>query len=145
VILYTIGFTSKSAEQFFKLLEAVRPKSVVDVRLNNKSQLAGFTKADDLPFFLDRILGLPYRHLLELAPTQAMLDRYRKKGGSWAAYERSFIQLLTKRGVEKTLAPAEMDGACLLCSEHEPEQCHRRVIAEYLQRRWKGVEIRHLK
>jgi uncharacterized protein (DUF488 family) len=142
--IHTIGFTGKSAEQFFELLESAKPKVLVDVRLNNKSQLAGFSKSDDLAFFLRRILNLPYQHRLELAPTQAMLDRYRKQGQSWASYEKSFIRLMEKRAVQDTLAPSEMDGACLLCSEHEPEQCHRRLVAEYLQRHWEGVEIRHL-
>jgi uncharacterized protein (DUF488 family) len=142
--LYTIGFTGKTAERFFSLLEAAKPKTLVDVRLNNKSQLAGFSKSEDLPFFLDRILCLPYRHLLELAPTQAMLDKYRKEKQSWASYEKSFIRLMKKRAIQDTLSPVELDGACLLCSEHEPEHCHRRLVAEYLQRHWKGVEIRHL-
>jgi uncharacterized protein (DUF488 family) len=144
VILYTIGFTGKSAEQFFKLLENAKPTSLIDVRLNNTSQLAGFSKSDDLAFFLRRILNIPYRHMLELAPTQAMLDKIRKQGQSWASYEKSFIRLMKKRAIQDTLTPSEMDGACLLCSEHEPEQCHRRLVAEYLQRHWKGVEIRHL-
>ena len=142
--ILTIGFTSKPAERFFSLLEAAKPKILIDVRLNNTSQLAGFSKSEDLAFFLRRILSLPYRHLLELAPTQAMLDKYRKEKQGWASYERSFNALLKKRQIEKTLDPAEMDGACLLCSEHEPDHCHRRLVAEYLQRHWKGVEIRHL-
>ena len=142
--LFTIGFTGKTAEQFFGLLESARPKSLVDVRLNNRSQLAGFTKSDDLNFFLRRILNIPYRHRLELAPTQPMLDKVRKQGQSWSAYEKSFIRLMEKRAIQDTLAPSEMDGAVLLCSEHEPERCHRRLVAEYLQRHWKGVEIRHL-
>jgi uncharacterized protein (DUF488 family) len=142
--LYTIGFTEKTAEQFFRLLESARPKSLLDVRLNNRSQLAGFTKSDDLAFFLRRILNIPYRHLLELAPTQPMLDKVRKQGQSWTSYEKSFMRLMEKRGIQETLSPAEMDGACLLCSEHEPQQCHRRLVADYLQRHWKGVEIHHL-
>ena len=142
--IFTLGFTTKTAEQFFKFLEDAKPTSLIDVRLNNKSQLAGFTKSDDLAFFLRRILNIPYRHVLELAPTQPMLDKVRTQGQSWASYEKSFIRLMEKRAVQDTLSPAEMDGACLLCSEHEPDQCHRRLVAEYLQRHWKGVEIRHL-
>jgi uncharacterized protein (DUF488 family) len=142
--LYTIGFTGKTAEQFFRLLESARPKSLVDVRLNNKSQLAGFSKSNDLAFFLRRILNIPYRHVLELAPPQPMLTKVRKHSQSWASYEKGFIRLIEKRAIQDTLSPAEMDGACLLCSEHEPDQCHRRLVAEYLQRHWEGVEIRHL-
>lgn len=142
--LYTIGFTGKSAEQFFRLLETAKPSTLVDVRLNNTSQLAGFSKSDDLAFFLRRILHIPYHHRLELAPTQAMLDKFRKQGQSWTSYEKSFNRLLEKRAIQDTLAPSEMDGACLLCSEHEPDRCHRRLVAEYLQRHWEGVEIRHL-
>ena len=142
--IFTIGFTGKSAEQFFRLLESAQPKTLIDVRLNNTSQLAGFSKSDDLAFFLRRILNTPYRHMLELAPTQAMLDRYRKQGQSWASYEKSFIRLMEKRAIQDTIAPSGMDGACLLCSEHEPDQCHRRLVAEYLQQQWKDVEIRHL-
>ena len=143
-MLYTIGFTGKSAEQFFKLLEAAKPTSLVDVRLNNTSQLAAFSKSNDLSFFLRRILNIPFHHRLELAPSQAMLDRLRKQGRSWASYERSFNRLMEKRAIQDTLAPSEMDGACLLCSEHEPDRCHRRLVAEYLQRHWEGVEIQHL-
>ena len=142
--LYTIGFTGKTAEQFFRLIESASAKRLVDVRLNNRSQLAGFSKSDDLAFFLRRILKLPYRHVLELAPTQPMLDKVRKQGQSWASYEKSFIRLMEKRAIQDKLSPSEMDGACLLCSEHEPDQCHRRLVAEYLQRHWKGVEIHHL-
>ena len=145
MLIYTIGFTGKSAEQFFQLLESARPGILVDVRLNNKSQLAGFSKSDDLAFFLRRILDIPYRHAVELAPTQAMLDKIRKQGQSWASYERSFNRLMEKRAIQDTLAPSEMDGACLLCSEHQPDQCHRRLVAEYLQRHWEGVEIKHLR
>ena len=140
----TIGFTAKTAEQFFQLLEKAKPTSLVDVRLNNTSQLAGFSKSDDLAFFLRRILHIHYRHRLELAPTQAMLDRFRKQGQSWASYEKSFNRLMEKRAIQDTIAPSEMDGACLLCSEHEPDRCHRRLVAEYLQRHWEGVEIQHL-
>ena len=144
MVIFTIGFTGKSAEQFFRLVGTANPHTLVDIRLNNKSQLAGFSKSEDLAFFLRRILKIPYRHMVELAPTQAMLDKYRKEKQGWASYEKSFIRLMEKRAIQDTLAASEMDGACLLCSEHLPDQCHRRLVAEYLQRHWKGVEIHHL-
>lgn len=142
--LFTIGFTHKSAEEFFTLLRDAGVRRVADVRLNNTSQLAAFTKKDDLVYFLREIVGIPYVHLPDLAPTQAMLDAYKKLKGDWAAYERDFLKLLEKRRVAATLSRDLMDGACLLCSEAEPEHCHRRVITDYLAAHWPGVSVRHL-
>lgn len=117
---------------------------IVDVRLNNSSQLAGFTKKSDLPFFLREICGLDYVHLPELAPTQEILDTYKKKGGDWAAYEKQFLELMAKRRLEATVPPGIIDGGCLLCSEATPEHCHRRLVAEYLRDKWRDLEIVHL-
>jgi uncharacterized protein (DUF488 family) len=142
--LFTIGFTRTSAESFFTRLRAGGVRRVVDVRLHNVSQLAGFAKRDDLRYFLKSICGLEYVHRLELAPTEDMLDAYRKRRGSWAAYERSFTDLLRARRIEDTLVRDELDGACLLCSEDEPHHCHRRLVAEYLGARWPNVEVSHL-
>jgi uncharacterized protein (DUF488 family) len=119
-------------------------RRVVDVRLNNVSQLAGFTKRADLPFFLRRIGDIGYIHLPDLAPTQAILDALKKRGGDWADYEREFTALLVGRRIEATVAPELRDGDCLLCSETTPEQCHRRLVAEYLRDTWRPIEIRHL-
>ena len=142
--LYTIGFTKKSAEQFFGLLRSANVRRLVDTRLNNVSQLAGFAKREDLAYFLRAICGIPYQHEPRLAPTQAMLDSYKKAKGAWQDYEREFISLMREREIEQQFSAAELEGACLLCSEATAEHCHRRLVAEYLAERWDGVEIIHL-
>lgn len=140
--VFTIGFTRKSAERFFAALLDAGVRRVVDVRLNNVSQLAGFTKRADLAYFLRAIGGIEYVHLPDLAPTQELLDAYKKRGGDWG-YEERFLALLAERRVAERVPPALLDGGCLLCSEPEPDHCHRRLVAEYLAEQW-GVEIRHL-
>lgn len=142
--ILTIGFTKTSAERFFTRLKSAGVKSVVDVRLRNVSQLAGFAKRDDLKFFLKALGDIAYVHRPELAPTDAMLDEYQKQGHSWDDYERRFLELLAQRRIEHSISPATLDGACLLCSEDTPHRCHRRLVAEYLQRHWPNVEIAHL-
>lgn len=142
--IFTIGFTKTTARQFFSRLEAAGVRRVIDVRLNNVSQLAGFAKKDDLRFFLERIASIGYAHHPELAPTQRMLDAYKKSGGNWAAYEREFVELIEGRHIEQVVSRELLDGACLLCSEHEPHHCHRRLVAEYLKEKWGGVEIAHI-
>jgi uncharacterized protein (DUF488 family) len=144
MIVFTMGFSKKNAEQFFTMLEQPGLDRVVDIRLNNVSQLAGFTKKDDLRFLLKSISGIDYIHLPELAPTKKILDDYKKNGGAWAVYERAFIDLMTQRQVEKRVPRHSIDGSCLLCSEATPEQCHRRLVAEYFRDRWGDLEIRHL-
>jgi uncharacterized protein (DUF488 family) len=144
VKLFTIGFTKKSAEEFFTRLKQPGLVRLVDVRLNNVSQLAGFTKKNDLTFFLREICNLHYVHLTELAPTQDILDAYKKEGGDWSVYERQFLALLAARRVEETVDQNLLAGGCLLCSEPAPEQCHRRLVAEYLRGKWGAVEIEHL-
>jgi uncharacterized protein (DUF488 family) len=142
--LFTIGFTKKSAETFFKTLRHAAVKRVVDVRLNNVSQLAGFSKKDDLRYFLKEICGIDYSHVPGLAPTQALLDEYRKQGHGWPKYEKQFLRLLRERRAEKLVSKDLMERACLLCSEEKPDMCHRRVVAEYLKEKWGVVEIIHL-
>ena len=142
--LCTIGFTKKNAEEFFGRLRAAGVKRVLDVRLNNTAQLAGFSKRDDLKFFTKEILGAEYVHLPMLAPTQEMLDEYRKEKRGWEVYEKRFLELMREREIEKQLEPGMVDGGCLLCSEDKPHQCHRRLVAEYLREKWGGVEIEHL-
>lgn len=142
--IFTIGFTKKPAREFFGKLRRPGLARLVDVRLNNVSQLAGFSKRDDLQFFCESILSLGYMHLPELAPTQSMLDAYKKERGEWSAYEARFLALMADRKVEDTVAREVIDGSCLLCSEPTPENCHRRLVAEYLQRRWGDVEIEHI-
>lgn len=142
--LFTIGFTKTSAEHFFDRLRIAGVKRVVDVRLNNVSQLAGFAKRDDLRYFVKAICGIEYVHRAELAPTSDMLNEYRKQGGNWSDYEKRFFELISKRRIETTIARAALEDACLLCSEEVPHHCHRRLVAEYLRDKWTDVEIRHL-
>ena len=144
VTIFAIGFGQKSAREFFELLRVAGVRKVIDVRLNNVSQLAGFTKKDDLAFFLEQIGGIGYEHRPELAPTKQMLDDYRSGTVGWDVHERNLRQLLAERGAENTYDPATADGACLLCSEPAPDRCHRRIVAEYLSGCWGNVEIRHL-
>ena len=139
-----MGFTQKSARQFFAQLIDAGVRRVVDVRLNNVSQLAGFTKRADLEYFLQQIGQIGYVHLPELAPTQELLDRYKKRRGSWAEYETEFLQLMARRRIEEQLPPELLDGGCLLCSEPTPDRCHRRLVAEYLAGKWGTVTIQHL-
>ena len=142
--VYTIGFTKKSAAEFFELLRESGAKRLVDVRLNNVSQLSGFAKKDDLEYFLKKICRMEYAHLPDLAPTQEMLNAYRKEHHDWATYETGFLELMAQRGVEKMGIKRKIANACLLCSEDKPHHCHRRLVAEYLQRHWGDMEIIHL-
>jgi len=142
--IFTIGFTKKSAEEFFLLLRNSGARRLVDVRLNNVSQLAGFAKRADLEFFLREICGIEYVHRPDLAPTQDMLDRYRKKKSDWSVYEAEFLGLMRERKIEETVPRDLLADACLLCSEDKPIKCHRRLVAEYLQQHWGDVELVHL-
>lgn len=142
--IFTIGFTKKNAEVFFTKIKQAGVRRLIDCRLNNVSQLAGFAKRDDLKFFLREICGIDYLHLAETAPTQPMLDNYKKYGGQWHAYEQEFLALIASRQIEKTLDKKLLAGACLLCSEATPHHCHRRLVAEYLEQHWGNVEIIHL-
>ncbi len=142
--LFTIGFTQKTAEQFFGLLRDSGAKRVVDVRLNNVSQLAGFAKRQDLTYFLKEICGLDYVHVPDLAPTQDMLGEYKKNKGDWTVYEKRFLDLMDKRRIEEKIPREVIDTGCLLCSEHKPHHCHRRLVAEYLGRHWGAIEVQHL-
>lgn len=142
--LFTIGFTKKSAEEFFGLLKNPKIRRIVDVRLNNVSQLAGFAKKDDLRYFSKAICGIDYVHLPLLAPTKTMLEAYRKENGDWTRYERGFLDLLRQRQIEKNVSKDLVANACLLCSEDQPDHCHRRLIAEYLRKKWGDLHITHL-
>jgi uncharacterized protein (DUF488 family) len=142
--IYTIGFAKKSAEQFFSLLMKAGVQKVIDIRLHNVSQLAGFTKRDDLSYFLKAIANIGYRHMPALAPTQEIFDAYKKKKGGWAAYAQSFNALLHERRPEKLLSKEKIQNACLLCSEPAPDYCHRRLVAQYLKDCWSDLRIVHL-
>lgn len=118
---------------------------MIDVRLNNTSQLAGFAKRDDLQFFLHALCDAEYCHQPTLAPTQEILDAYKKKEIAWEEYEQRFLELLTHRAVEQTVDRELFEvPAALLCSEPSAERCHRRLAAEYLANQWDGAEIIHL-
>jgi uncharacterized protein (DUF488 family) len=142
--LFTIGFTKKSARVFFTKLADSGARKLIDVRLNNVSQLAGFTKKEDLSYFVDTICRIEYLHLPMLAPTQLMLDEYKKHKGEWSKYETDFLQLLASRQVENVLKREQLSDGCLLCSEDRADHCHRRLVAEYLKSKWGDVEIIHL-
>jgi len=143
--LFTIGFTKKTARQFFESLRRANVKKLVDIRLKNRSQLAAFTKEDDLEYFAQTICGISYHHFPNLAPTQEILRTLKKEKGSWADYEVRFQALMKERGaIEKLDRSFFEDACCLLCSEATPEHCHRRLVAEALKQRWPDLEIRHL-
>ena len=143
--IYTIGFTKKSAKEFFDALKKAGIKRLLDIRLNNSSQLAGFTKQEDLAFFLREICGAEYMHKPILAPTKEILDDYRKKRITWEEYERRFTALMRERGIEELLNKGLFDiPTVLLCSEPKPDKCHRRLVAEYLRREWGDVRVTHL-
>lgn len=141
----TIGFTKTNAESFFERLLKAGVKKVVDVRLHNTSQLAGFAKAEDLAYFLRKIGGIDYVHQPLLAPTDPMLKAYKKEKGDWRAYEERFLGLMAERQIEKRFKPEMFNGACLLCSEDKPHHCHRRLVCEYLNEKWDGaLDVHHL-
>ena len=142
--MYTIGFTKKPASEFFGLLRDSGARRLVDVRLNNVSQLAGFAKRDDLEYFLHEICRMEYTHLPELAPTKEMLAAYRNEHRDWEIYERQFLALMDDRRIADTVARSDIADSALLCSEDTPERCHRRLVAEYLDRHWGDVETVHL-
>lgn len=142
--IFTIGFTKKDAKQFFGLLTESGASALLDTRLNNVSQLAGFAKRDDLRFFLQRLCDMDYRHELQLAPTAELLSAYRNGNWTWESYESEYLELIAERRVEELLDPVDLDNAVLLCSEAFPEHCHRRLAAEYLAKAWGNFEVVHL-
>ncbi len=142
--LYTIGFTGKSAEQFFRLLKDAGISKIIDSRVNNVSQLAGFAKGNDLKYFAKEIGNIEYEHILDFAPTKELLSRYRDKKVTWPEYEIAYLKLLEEREVTKNLDIKQLHRTCLLCSEHEPDQCHRRLLAEHIKNIHQEVEIIHL-
>ena len=145
ITLYTIGFTKKSAEQFFSLLKDNGVKQLVDVRISNNSQLAGFAKGKDLEFFVKEICHIPYKHITDFAPSKELLDQWHKQEVTWEEYVEVYTNLLKSRDILRKYGIRSFDGSCFLCSEDTPEQCHRRLLAEYLQKHNKEkVTIIHL-
>jgi uncharacterized protein (DUF488 family) len=144
--IYTIGFTEKKAERFFSLIKISGTKRIVDVRLNNISQLAGFSKKEDLKYFLKELCNVDYLHLPDLAPTKEILSPYQKKDITWQQYEEKYLNLMSKRNIEKHVSKDVIDEGCLLCSEHQPHQCHRRLVVDYLKSAWNESDavVKHL-
>lgn len=142
--LYTIGFTGKSAEKFFNLLKNASVKKLVDTRINNVSQLSGFAKGADLKFFSREIANISYEHNIDFAPTKELLSHYRDKEITWKDYESEYLNLLDLRKIAQKTDIEKLHENCLLCSEHTPEKCHRRLLAEYFKHVRNDVEIIHL-
>jgi len=142
---YTIGFTQKNAQRFFDLIKRNHVARIIDVRLNNVSQLAGFAKRDDFKYFLSELCGADYIHVEELAPTKDIFGAYKKKIITWEVYEDKFLTLMSQRNIERTIGKSLLDNGCLLCSEHKPHHCHRRLVVEYLNQHWDtDIEVVHL-
>ncbi|MBP8851189.1 MAG: DUF488 domain-containing protein [Breznakibacter sp.] len=143
--VFTIGFTKKNAETFFNFLKEYEVKTLIDVRLNNISQLSGFAKRDDLKFFLNELCGAEYVHSPELAPNKELLNAYKKGSMTWEKYEDKFLNLMAQRHIEKTIKPELLNQGCLLCSEHEPHMCHRRLVVQYLNENSNlDLKVKHL-
>jgi uncharacterized protein (DUF488 family) len=141
----TIGFTKTTASKFFERLKTHGVKKVIDVRLHNSSQLAGFAKAQDLSYFLKEICKVTYIHQPILAPTDEILKAYKRDKGDWGTYQRLFLDLMAERRIESRLSPEMFNGSCLLCSEATPHHCHRRLVCEYLNDKWNGsLDVHHL-
>lgn len=144
--IYTIGFTQKSAREFFNKIKTNGAKLLIDIRLNNVSQLAGFAKGKDLEYFLKEICNCEYAHDDVFAPTKELLENYRAGKVSWQQYEEIFAKIMTSRQIEERFKRlyAKYENICLLCSEPTAEKCHRRLVAEYLQKHCDNIEIIHI-
>ena len=142
--VFTVGFTKKTAGEFFEKLRAAGVKRVVDVRRNNVSQLAGFSKRDDLKYFLKEILDVDYVEEPLFAPTEAIMDSFKKNKGRWEDFQRDFLKLMAERRIEKEIDPPLLAGGCLLCSEDTPHHCHRRLVLDYLQKKWGNLDVKHI-
>ena len=142
--VFTIGFTKKSAEQFFNTLSRNGVTKIIDIRLNNKSQLAAFAKEEDLRYFLKKICTIEYLHIPQCAPSEELLKKYQKKEIDWNGYEKEYKGLINKRNVVSLFKKDNLANICLLCSEQTPEQCHRRLLVEYLKDHFSDIEIVHL-
>ncbi len=144
--IFTIGFTQKTAEEFFTLLYENGVRQLIDIRVNPNGQLSGFAKQEDLPYFLSRLADqCKYIYLPVLAPTRELLKDYRANG-DWVDYVRRFEDLMDTRNIPAAIDRSVFSAlpSCLLCSEASPDQCHRRLVADRLARHWPEVEIIHL-
>jgi len=146
--LYTIGFTQKTAKKFFSLLKDNEIDAVVDIRLNNTSQLAGFSKYPDIGYFLNDLLNIKYIHDPEFSPTANILKGFKEKKISWNEYTKRFNELMAQRNIEQYIQEKYNDCKitkyCLLCSENEPEQCHRSLVSDYFCEIYKQLEVINL-
>lgn len=143
--IYTIGFTKKSAKTFFSLIKSSNITTLIDVRLKTTSQISGFAKKNDLKFFLHELCDTEYEHLPELAPTNEILNAYKKKEISWEKFEDVFLNLMAQRNIEKFIKPILLKNSCLLCSEDAPHHCHRRLVVDYLNQNLNiNLHVRHL-
>lgn len=142
---FTIGFTQSTAQHFFNRLKQAGVKRVIDVRLHNSSQLAGFAKSDDLAFFLKALGGMDYSHEPALAPNEDIFTTYKKQKGDFQVFQKDYLNLLAERKVENLYKPSLFEGACLLCSEADYHHCHRRFLADYLNDKWgQTLKVEHL-
>lgn len=142
--IYTIGFTKKTAEEFFSLLKSNEIKLLYDVRLNNSNQLAGFSKGNDLEYFLDKLVSIDYIHDIRFSPTKEILDDYKKKNITWHEYEIKFNDLLKSRKIDMVIKKellTKLNGICFLCSEEKADQCHRRLVAENIKNTLNDIDI----
>jgi len=142
--LFTIGFTGKSAEKFFALLESSKATKLIDIRINRTSQLAGFAKEQDLKFFLPKLAGMDYLVREDLAPTKELLSSYRDKEIDWEKFAMKYQELLMKRGLIESLNSEVFDNAVLLCSENEPDKCHRLLLANLISEKLPTLKITNL-
>ncbi|MBW2090274.1 MAG: DUF488 domain-containing protein [Deltaproteobacteria bacterium] len=141
--LYTIGFSQKSAEEFFKILKSNNVTRLIDIRLNNKSQLAGFTNVKHLPYFL-KIHDIEYLYRPDFAPTKELLNGYKNKSISWKEYKIGYNKIIVQRNIIEKIDWNIFNNSVLLCSEPTAEQCHRRLLAEYLAQNKSEIKIKHL-
>jgi uncharacterized protein (DUF488 family) len=144
--LFTIGFTKKTAETFFSRLKQAGVRKVIDTRLWPDTQLSGFARKKDLPYFLRNLAAMDYEHHLSLAPDKPLLQDHKDGKINWAQYETRYLELLKQRRIAEKFLPQEFSDCCFLCAEHKPEHCHRRLLVEYLQKEWpeNTIEIVHL-
>lgn len=146
VDLFTVGFTKLSAKKFFTTLSNNDIELLIDIRLNNTSQLAGFSKGDDLEYFLNEICKIKYTHDTIFAPSAEILDDYKKNRINWFEYENRYIELMKQRKAVKHFIEkySKFSRICLLCSEPIADKCHRRLLAEEIMKSNPSVDINHL-
>lgn len=142
--LFTIGFTKKNARQFFELLIKNKVKKLIDIRINNRSQLAGFAKGSDLEYFTKVIANIEYEYIPDFAPTKELLSDYQNKRIDWTTYQKTYRQLIEQRKISTKYNSSSFDHACFLCGEETPEHCHRRLLTEFFQEGNSDIQIIHL-